>query len=99
MVYIQDWLSDSGLCLCADLLGMAPMAMSSPLRTGGSGDLGMGRNLSFSNFGAFSDFDNLGPNADHSMLQSQAPRDLPRNFSLSELTALDDLDSTKHGAS
>ncbi len=75
------------------------MAMSSPLRTGGSGDLGMGRNLSFSNFGSFSDFDNLGSNADHSMLQSHAPRDLPRNFSLSELTALDDLDNNKQSGS
>jgi hypothetical protein len=77
---------------------MAPMAMSSPLRTGGSGDLGMARNISFSNFGNFSDFDNLGANADHSLLQSQAPRDLPRNFSLSELAALDDLDGKQSGS-
>jgi hypothetical protein len=77
--------------------GMAPMAMSSPLRTGGSGDLGMARNLSFSNFGTFAEFDaHLGGPASHadaSMLQgANAPRDLPRNFSLSELADLGDLD-------
>lgn len=49
------------------------MAMSSPLRAGGSGDLGMARNLSFSNFGTFADFEHgLGGSASHhdaSMLQ------------------------------
>lgn len=64
-------LTEQNMCApsCADSLGMAPMAMSSPLRTAGSGDLGMARNISFSNLGNFGDFDNLGSNTDHSMLQ------------------------------
>ena len=59
------------------------MAMSSPLRTGGSGDLGMARNLSFSNFGTFAELEHhLGVSApDHLLLPGHAaPRDLPRNF-------------------
>ncbi|CAL5228504.1 g11653 [Coccomyxa viridis] len=82
----------------ADSLGAVMMSMSSPLRTSGSGDLGMGRNLSFGNFGTIGDFDPMGTNHDSSMLQSHTPQDLPRNFSLSELAGLDDLDGKQPGS-
>ena len=89
-------MSQSGCC--TDSLGAVMMSMSSPLRTSGSGDLGMGRNLSFGNFVTIGDFDPMGTNHDASMLQSHTPQDLPRNFSLSELAGLDDLDGKQPGS-
>jgi len=88
----------SQIARCADSLGAVMMSMSSPLRTSGSGDLGMGRNLSFGNFGTIGDFDPMGSEHHPSMLQSHTPQDLPRNFSLSELAGLDDLDGKQPGS-